>query len=173
MVIVNVLADTIPINGQGTSQVSDSYKNLFAPAGLTFAIWGLIYVLLAGYTAYQLGFFNLNKRGYKADLFEKVGLYFSISSIANATWIFSWHYHLIALFMIIAVGLAIGIVTMLRNRDIAYGLVIIWAYAGIFIKHTSASGFAGQYPVMITTVMVCIVLLLIGEVYIIISNRKT
>lgn len=75
--------------------------------------------------------------------------------------------------MIIAVGLAIGIVTMLRNRDIAYGLVIIWAYAGIFIKHTSASGFAGQYPVVITTVMVCIVLLLIGEVYIIISNRKT
>jgi len=244
MVIVNVLAETIPINGQGTGQVSDSYKNLFAPTGLTFAIWGLIYFLLAGYTAYQLGFFNLNKRRFKTDLFEKVGLYFSISSIANATWIFSWHYHLIALsmllmiiilvclilivrqikeesfslrenifirfpfsvyfgwitvatianattlfvslgwdrfgiseptwtVMIIAVGLAIGIVTMLRNRDIAYGLVIIWAYAGIFIKHTSASGFAGQYPVVITTVTVCIVLLLIGEVYIIISNRRT
>ena len=72
--------------------------------------------------------------------------------------------------IIIAVGLAIGIATMLRNRDIAYGLVIIWAYVGILIKHISASGFAGQYPVVITTVIVCIGIFLIGEVYIFISN---
>lgn len=105
----------VPPNGQGTSQVSDSYKNLFAPAGLTFAIWGLIYVLLAGYTAYQLGFFNLNKRGYKADLFEKVGLYFSISSIANATWIFSWHYHLIALSMLLMITILVCLILIVRQ----------------------------------------------------------
>lgn len=242
MVLVNALADTIPINGQGTGQVSEYYKNLFAPAGLTFAIWGLIYLLLAGYTLYQLGLFNVNTRGFKGELLEKIGLYFSVSSIANATWIFSWHYHLIGLSMLlmliilvclifivremnevefslrekifirlpfsvyfgwitvatianattllvslgwdgfgiseptwavimIAVGLVIGITTMLRNRDIAYGLVIIWAYVGIFIKHTSASGFAGQYPVVITTVIVGIISLLIGVGYILISNK--
>jgi len=242
MVLINVLADIIPINGQGTGQVSDSYKNLFAPAGLTFAIWGLIYLLLAGYTLYQLGFFNLENKAVKEDLFEKVGLYFSISSIANVAWIFSWHYHLIALSMllmviilicliwivrhitneelslrekifirlpfsvyfgwitvatianattllvslgwdgfgiseltwtviIIAVGLAIGLATMLKNRDMAYGLVIIWAYAGIYLKHTSVNGFAGKYPIVITTVIVSLVLLLIGEAYIFISKR--
>jgi len=35
--------------------VSDSYPNLFAPAGLTFAIWGVIYLALAGYVLYQFG----------------------------------------------------------------------------------------------------------------------
>lgn len=243
MIIVNALANIIPINGQGTGEVSNFYSNLFAPAGITFAIWGLIYILLAGYTLYQLGFFQINKSEIRAGLFCKVGLYFSISSIANSIWIFSWHYHVIALSMllmiiilvclilivqeinkhefslreklfiklpfsvyfgwitvatianattllvslawngfgisetawtiiIIAVGLIIGIVTMLRNKDIAYGLVIIWAYAGILIKHTSSSGFAGKYPAVITTVIICIVLLLSAEAYILVSNKK-
>ena len=46
MVIVNILANTLPINGIDTGQVSDAYPNLFAPAPVTFAIWGLIYLLL-------------------------------------------------------------------------------------------------------------------------------
>ena len=47
MVVVNALANILPINGIGTGAVSDSYPNLFAPAGITFAIWGVIYLLLA------------------------------------------------------------------------------------------------------------------------------
>lgn len=58
MIVVNMLANILPINGVTTGQVSDSYPNLFAPVGITFAIWGLIYLLLAGYTLYQLGFFQ-------------------------------------------------------------------------------------------------------------------
>ena len=46
MITTNSLANILPINGQGTGEVSDSYPNLFAPAGITFAIWGLIYLLL-------------------------------------------------------------------------------------------------------------------------------
>lgn len=40
MIAVNALANTIPINGRNTGEVSDSYGNLFAPAGVTFSIWG-------------------------------------------------------------------------------------------------------------------------------------
>ena len=58
MVVVNALANILPINGIGTGAVSDSYPNLFAPAGLTFSIWGLIYALLAAHTLYQLGLFR-------------------------------------------------------------------------------------------------------------------
>jgi hypothetical protein len=243
MIIVNALANILPINGQGTGQVSDAYPNLFAPAGLTFAIWGLIYFLLAGYTLYQLGFFQKNKSTVKVYLLEKIGLYFSISSIANAAWIFSWHYHLIPLsmllmvvilvclilvnqainktqlfqrerifirlpfsvyfgwitvatianattllvsmgwdgfgiseptwaIMIIIIGMLIGVITTIRNRDIAYGLVLVWAYVGILIKHKAVYGFAGQYPGVITTVIVSIVLLLIAEAYIIFTRRE-
>lgn len=241
MISVNALANILPINGVNTGQVSDYYESLFTPAGFTFGIWGLIYLLLAGYTLFQLGLFQTPKNA-SGELLNKVGLYFSISSVANTAWIISWHYHLIALTMllmiiilgclieivqeinkeellfwekifirlpfsvyfgwitvatianatvllvslgwngfgipepawtviIIAVGLVISMTTILRNRDIAYGLVIIWAYIGILIKHTSASGYASQYIGVITTVIVSIVLLLFAEAYLLISQR--
>lgn len=44
MVTVNALANILPINGVGTGEVSDKYGNLFAPAPITFAIWGVIYI---------------------------------------------------------------------------------------------------------------------------------
>jgi len=61
---------------------------------------------------------------------------------------------------------------MIRNRDIAYGLVMLWAYAGIYIKHTSESGFSGQYPAVIYTVIACMILFVIVEVYVLFSKRK-
>lgn len=43
-VLVNVLANAIPINGKTTGEIADSYPNLFTPAPFTFTIWGVIYV---------------------------------------------------------------------------------------------------------------------------------
>lgn len=40
MLTANALANILPINGKSTGEVSDSYSNLFAPAGVTFSIWG-------------------------------------------------------------------------------------------------------------------------------------
>jgi len=73
--------------------------------------------------------------------------------------------------IIIIVGFVIGVAAMLKNQDIAYGLVIIWAYAGIWLKHISASGFSGQYPAIITTVIACIVLLFIVEAFILLTKK--
>ena len=53
-VVVNTLAVTLPLNDKTTQQLSDQYPNLFVPAGLTFSIWGLIYILLAIFIVYQL-----------------------------------------------------------------------------------------------------------------------
>lgn len=58
MVIANALANALPINGLTTGQISDFYPNLFAPAGWTFAIWGLIYLLLADIHCTSLEFFR-------------------------------------------------------------------------------------------------------------------
>lgn len=84
MILVNALANILPINGITTGEVSDSFSNLFAPAGITFAIWGVIYTLLLGYTIYQLGFFRSNKTEHHSRLLEKVSIAFSISSILNS-----------------------------------------------------------------------------------------
>ncbi|HBL83502.1 MAG: lantibiotic ABC transporter permease [Clostridiales bacterium GWF2_38_85] len=101
MVAVNALANILPINGITTGEVSNLYPNLFAPTGITFAIWGVIYFLLALYSVYQLGFFQKNKTEGLDCLLNKIGVLFSISSIANIAWIFSWHYDLIPLTMVL------------------------------------------------------------------------
>ena len=85
MVTVNALANILPINGITTGGVSDSYPNLFAPAGVTFVIWGIIYLLLAGFVVYQLGLF---KGTNTKDIVKLIGGYFIISSLTNTAWIF-------------------------------------------------------------------------------------
>ncbi|WP_292486180.1 hypothetical protein [Methanohalobium sp.] len=71
-----------------------------------------------------------------------------------------------------AVGLTIATVTMIKNRDVAYGLVFIWAYAGILLKHVSFEGFGTQYPAIIATAIISITLLLFAEAYILTSKKE-
>ena len=52
-IIVNSLANVIPIGYGNTGELSDALPNLFVPAGLTFSIWGVIYALLALFSIYQ------------------------------------------------------------------------------------------------------------------------
>jgi hypothetical protein len=243
MIIANTLAVVLPLNGVTTGELSDLYKNLFVPAGITFSIWGVIYLLILGYVVYQLGIFQKEKSDAKVNMLKNVGLYFIISSLANASWIFAWHYKQVPLslvlmivilvclikivseiskvelsglekffiklpfsvylgwitvatianvttllvhigwngfgipeqvwtIIVLIVGLIISLATMNKYNDIAYGLVIIWAYLGIVIKHTSIDGFAGQYSAIITTTSVCIAILIIFEVYLLIMRRK-
>jgi hypothetical protein len=232
MIIVNALANILPINGIRTGEVSDSYANLFAPAGITFSIWGLIYLLLGAYIVYQ--FFSKNK------LINKIGIYFIITSIANILWIFSWHYDLMfvtLIFMavilfylikiadllrkekfdneekilillpfsvyfgwitiatianvttflvsinwngfglseqfwtisIILIGTLIGLLRMFYDKNIAYGLVFVWAYIGIWIKH--ATVFNYTYMSIIITTISCIVLFCLGIIYILVKDK--
>ena len=59
----------------------------------------------------------------------------------------------------------IGTATMLHNRDVAYGLVLIWAYLGILLRQTSATeGFGGRYLNIITAVIGALVIFLVAEV---------
>lgn len=220
MVVINMLANIIPINGYTTGEVSDIYKNLFAPIGFTFSIWGLIYLLLFIYIIYQ--YKNVN------DIFDKVNYYFIISSISNIFWILSWHYKKIGLsmifiiiifyslskiseiynngnltqkeqlyfkipfsiyygwitvavvanfvtflsslnfnminqlitFLFLVLGFIIAMVILNREKNIPYGLTVIWGYLGIFFKHISKNGFNGEYKIVIITTLIIILLLL-------------
>jgi hypothetical protein len=121
MVVVNILANSLPINNQPTGVISDNYPNLFAPAGLTFSIWGLIYLLLAGYVLYQ--FIPLGKQFVqkKEELLRKINLLFIGTSLANISWIFAWHYDLIGLsvlIMVVLLVLLIKIADTLRNEEL-------------------------------------------------------
>jgi hypothetical protein len=76
------------------------------PAGLTFAIWGLIYVLLGIFVIYPL-IPSVRRDPQKVDFVQKIGPLFFISCLANIGWIFAWHYQILPLsliFMLILLG---------------------------------------------------------------------
>lgn len=233
-IIVNILANALPINGKNTGELSDAIPNLFVPAGITFAIWGVIYILLLVFSIYlSRDFF---KKEYKeTPHLPFLTLFFFLASIANIIWIFLWHYQeilvsllamLLLLFSLIMLYLKLDIgkqylplrdrlglhipisvylgwitvatvanvtavlvtinwdgfgicertwtilvliiatiiasLVILTRKDIAYTLVIIWAYLGIALKR-----FTSTLPDEITntqitlTASICIVVLIL------------
>jgi hypothetical protein len=233
-VAVNALANILPFNGITTGAVSDQYRNLFAPAGITFAIWGVIYLGLALFCVYQMGWTSNGKR-MANQVVSDVGSLFVISRIANMAWIYFWHFDEIALtllFMLvlllsllgiyfklndskydrsglpsifvdvpfriylawvsvatianitaflvsiqwngfgippeywtvimIAVASILGIVFINKYHDYAYGLVLIWAFAGIIIQHRDY--WNNEFPVIIGMAGLGIAILVIYSV---------
>ncbi len=82
---VNALANILPINGMNTGELSALYPSLFTPAGFTFSIWSVIYLLLIGFVIVQRSI-------YSKPYFVELSIWFLLSCIANASWILAWHY---------------------------------------------------------------------------------
>ncbi len=227
MVMINYLANALPIGGVTTGEASDAYSNLYTPAGVTFSIWGIIYILLLVHTLYQFGLWQKVVDAKREQTLAVVGRYYLATSIFNIAWIFAWHYGVIWLSVVIMLcllfslikiadvinkeqytlydkifirlpfsvyfgwitvatianiivllvslnwegfgiaesewtmiillaGALIGISRMLKDNNTFYGLVLIWAYGGILLKHTSETGFDNRYPGVIITVIFCI-----------------
>jgi tryptophan-rich sensory protein len=109
-VVVNGLATALPINNKTTGELSNQYPNLFVPAGLTFSIWGLIYILLAIFAIYSV--IIATKKDATGSFINKIGILFFLSCIANMAWIFAWHYEIVPLslvIMLLLLGLLIAI----------------------------------------------------------------
>jgi hypothetical protein len=233
MVTVNALATILPINNRTTGEISDSYPNIFAPAGITFSIWGVIYLLLGAYVVYQVVQLFTSKKP-RSTQATQIQLFFALSSVINIAWIFAWHYDWIGVSVLLMLGLLATLITIAdltktaqlpareqmltkiafgvyfgwitiatianittylvklgwnglglpdafwmilvllvsviisvwrtwKDRNLAYGLVPVWAYGGIWLKHTSPQGFDAQYPSVIAAVMVCLVVLVISN----------
>jgi hypothetical protein len=133
MITANTLANVLPINGITTGAVSDSYFNLFAPTGLTFSIWGVIYLLLGIYVFVQLRGLWRKEGAFIHPSSVRINAWFAISSFANTLWIFAWHYRVIWLslvFMLIVLVSLMMISFPLRNTDTltkaAFGIYFGW-----------------------------------------------
>src|SRR5690554_5205840 len=77
MIATNAVANILPINNITTGEVSDELFNLFAPTGLTFAIWGVIYLLLLGYSIFQLKVEQ--DLSVRQNLMDDIAIFFIIS----------------------------------------------------------------------------------------------
>jgi benzodiazapine receptor len=203
VIVVNGLANALPLNGQTTGEISDRFDVYFVPAGYVFSIWGLIYLGLIAFAVYQaLPAQRENPR------LRRVGYLFALSCVANVAWLFLWHYEYFVLTLVamlallllligiylrldigrvqvpaaerwlvdvpfsiylgwitvatianvtavlaflnwggwgispqawtvimLVAGLVIASAMSLTRADVAYSLVLIWAYAGIAVKH--------------------------------------
>jgi hypothetical protein len=221
---MNGLANALPLNGQTTGEISDRFGVYFVPAGYVFSIWGLIYLALTAFAAYQ----GLPSQRDNPRL-QHVGYLFALSCLANMAWLALWHYEVFALTiaaMLALLLLLIGVYVRLRigrtlvpraekwlvhvpfsiylswisvatianasslldyvgwggwgispegwtvvmliaatgitaavtltRSDVAYGLVIVWAFAGIGVKHpgtplVSAAAWATAVVVALVT----------------------
>lgn len=206
-IVVNGLANALPLNGLTTGEISDRFDVFFTPAGYVFSIWGVIYLGLTVYAVYQaLPAQRENLR------MKRIALPFLLGTLGNIAWIFLWHYEmflltifamgilllsLISVYLrleigrtsvpraetwcvripfsiylgwvtvatianvtalldyvgwggwglseqawtaiMLAVGLLITGAVAVTRRDFAYVLVIVWAFAGIGVKHASVS----------------------------------
>jgi len=118
MVIVNFLANYLPINGKTTGELSAQYPNLFVPAALTFAIWGVIYLLLAFFVIYQAKDLFKKTKDMNTYFINDIGWLFFISSLANMSWIFAWHYEKVVLSLLIMIVLLLSLIKIYLNLNI-------------------------------------------------------
>ena len=220
VIIVNGLANALPLNGQGTGEISDRFDVYFVPAGYVFSIWGLIYLALIGYSIYQV----LPAQRENPRL-RRIGWLYVMSCAANIAWLFLWHYEafeltivamgtllvlLIAIYLSLGTGrtptsmaetwlvrvpfsIYLGWITVatianvtslldylnwggwgigpevwavimlvagaviasavsITRGDVAYVLVIVWAFVGITVKHSGTPTVAVTAAVMAAVV---------------------
>jgi hypothetical protein len=97
---VNILASTLPLNGQNTGEISDRFQVFFVPAGYVFAIWGVIYIGWIAFAIYQA--LPAQK---ESPRLRKLGYLFALSGLFNAAWLFCWHYNQFGLSVLVMLGL--------------------------------------------------------------------
>ena len=232
-ILINTLAVILPLNGKTTQELSDNLPNLFVPAGITFSIWSIIYILWIVFAIYQARDL-FKKEEINMPFLQQITFLFIISSIANSAWIFLWHYEYVALsllmmlillfsllaiytrlnigrsidsmaerlcvhvpfsvylgwitvatianitaflvsvnwdgfgiselnwtIIIIAVATLLTILMLALRKDIAFSLVVLWAFFGIWMKRTTLPNTAIDANVA-TTITIAIITIAIG-----------
>lgn len=132
VLLINALAELLPIGGRTTGEVSKAYPNLFTPAPYAFAIWGLIYLLLALWVWRA----ERSPCSGAAGESESAGGLFALSCLFNAAWIFCWHYDDMVLSFFCIIGLLVCLIEIQKRLGsagtparTAFGLYLGWIIA--------------------------------------------
>jgi benzodiazapine receptor len=113
VIVLNGLANALPLNGQTTGEISDRFQVYFVPAGYVFSIWGLIYLGLIAFAVYQaLPSQRDNPR------LRGIGTLFTLSCVANVAWLFLWHYEVFPLTLVAMLSLLLLLIAIYLRLDI-------------------------------------------------------
>ncbi len=113
VLVVNGLANALPLNGLNTGQISDQFNVLFVPAGYVFSIWGLIYVGLIAFAIYQA----LPSQRDNPHL-RRIGWWYALGCAANCAWIFLWHYQVFVWTLVAMLTLLASLIAIYLRLDI-------------------------------------------------------
>lgn len=111
---VNYLANALPLGGRTTGELSNLYPSLITPAGLTFSIWGVIYLLLIVFVVVQAkGLFRAETL---APVFVgRIRGWFFLNCLLNMGWLFAWHFQLIFLSLLVMLSI-LGTLLIIYER---------------------------------------------------------
>lgn len=116
VIYVNYLANALPINGMTTGALSALYPNFFVPAGFTFSIWGVIYILLIIYVAG-----SWMPKAAETNFMPYI--WFIVTGAANAGWIFAWHFRMVWASVAVMILLLFSLIRLyLLTRESAWFL---------------------------------------------------
>jgi benzodiazapine receptor len=105
--VTSVAANALPINGQRTGEISDRFQVFVIPAGYVFSIWGLIYLLLAAFTAWQA-----LPRNREDETLRSLGWLPALTGVLNATWVLLFQYEVFALTVPVMIALLLTLIAI-------------------------------------------------------------
>lgn len=106
-IAVSGAANALPLNGQGTGEISDRFDVFVIPAGYVFAIWGVIYLGLLAFAIVQA------LPGRAADpRLRSIGWPAVVANVLNGAWILAWHWELFPVSLVLMAGLLATLVVI-------------------------------------------------------------
>lgn len=128
MLYINYLANSLPLGGISTKEISKKYQTLFTPSGFTFSIWGIIYLLVLAFVVYfviqtpdQINMNNL----------KTIGILLIVVNVLNISWLFAWHHDKILLSTFIMIAFLVTLlflVSLTSNSDLlTYATFTVYA----------------------------------------------
>jgi benzodiazapine receptor len=113
VIAVNFLAVSLPLNDLDTGEISDRFEVYFVPAGYVFSIWSLIYLGLIAF-----GIFQVLPAQKENPRLRSIGYLFVLSSLANITWLFLWHYEVFLFTPVAMLTLLISLIAIYLRLDV-------------------------------------------------------
>ncbi|WP_152443393.1 TspO/MBR family protein [Bacillus sp. THAF10] len=107
MIVVNYLANALPLNGLTTGDIANRITVLFQPAGYVFSIWSLIYLLLGIWIIRQIP-----KSRRNLPIYVNTSSLFVLSCLLNSAWVVLWHYGFWVTTVAVMVGLLCTLIAL-------------------------------------------------------------
>lgn len=104
--VMNYLSNALPLFGNSNAEVSDRLPNAFTPAGLTFAVWGPIFLGLLVFAVYQA---LPAQRGARLD---RLFWPFLLGNLLNVAWLLAFQSLNIGLSVVIMLALLVVLVRL-------------------------------------------------------------